>query len=95
MKIFFLYLMTFAYLLEGINHFWHPQLYLKIVPHFLPAHKAINMAAGAAEILLGVLLLPKSTRSAAAWGVVLLLVLIFPANVQMAVDYTKENHPQA
>lgn len=60
----------------------------------MPLHNAINIAAGVAEILLGVLLLPKATRSAAAWGLVVLLLLIFPANVQMAVDYSKEAHPQ-
>lgn len=94
MKTFFLYVMAFSYVLAGLNHFWHPQFYLKIIPHVLPYHNAINMAAGVAELVLALLLLPKATRSAAAWCMAILLVIVFPANVQMAVDYTKENHPQ-
>jgi uncharacterized membrane protein len=94
MKTFFLYLMAFAYVLAGINHFWHPQLYLKIIPQGLPFHNAINIASGFAEILLGLSLLVKNTRNAAAWGLVVLLVVIFAANIQMVIDYTKEHHPQ-
>jgi uncharacterized membrane protein len=94
MRIFLLYLMAILYIVAGINHFWHPQLYLRIIPHFLPYHDAINTASGIAEILIVVLLFPKITRSIAAWALVFLLVIIFPANIQMAVDYAKENHPQ-
>ena len=94
MKTFFFYVMPFSYVLAGLNHFWHPQLYLKIIPHVLPYHNEINMAAGVAELVLALVLLPKATRSAAAWCMAILLVIVFPANVQMAVDYTKENHPQ-
>lgn len=45
------------------------------------------------EIVFGVLLLFKNTRNMAAWGLVVLLILIFPANIQMTINYTKENHP--
>jgi uncharacterized membrane protein len=89
-----LYVMALGYIVAGINHFWHPQMYLKIVPHFLPLHEALNYLTGVLEILLGFLLFPKVTRNIAAWGLAILLVLIFPANIQMAIDYTKENHPQ-
>lgn len=89
-----MYVMAIAYVLAGINHFWHPQMYLKIIPQFLPLHEAINSASGILEIIIGVLLIPKATRNIAAWSLVILLVVIFPANIQMAIDYTKENHPQ-
>ncbi len=85
--------MGFLYILAGINHFWHPTFYLKIMPHFLPAHKMLNYITGALEIIFGGLLLVKATRNFAAWGLIVLLILIFPANIQMAVDYCKEDNP--
>lgn len=88
-----LYVMAMLYVAAGINHFRNPAMYSKIIPHFLPWHKAINAVSGAAEILLGLLLFPKQTRSTAAWGLVVLLIAVFPANVQMAVDYTAQHHP--
>lgn len=89
-----LYGMAVAYIVAGINHFRNPAMYLKIIPHLLPWHNAINTVSGAAEILLGGLLFPPQTRNVAAWGLVALLIAVFPANVQMAVDYTAQNHPQ-
>lgn len=89
-----LYVMAMLYVAAGINHFRNPAMYLKIIPHFLPLHNAINIVSGAAEIILGLLLFSKGTRSMAAWGVVALLIAVFPANVQMAVDYTAQHHPQ-
>ena len=86
--------MALAYIAAGINHFRNPAMYLKIIPPYLPWHNAINSISGVAEILLGLLLFPKQTRNFAAWGLVLLLIAIFPANIQMAVDYTVQNHPQ-
>lgn len=94
LKTILLYIMALAYILAGINHFWHPALYLKIIPHVLPMHNAVNIISGIAEIVIGILLFPKATRNFAAWSLVVLLIVIFPANIQMAVDYTRENHPQ-
>lgn len=93
MKKYLLYLMAVLYVLAGINHFWHPEGYLKIMPHFLPWHTMLNYLAGALEILFGLLLLFQATRSIGAWGLIVLLILVFPANVQMAVDYTQQGHP--
>lgn len=93
MKGFGLYIMALLYIIAGINHFWHPETYLKIIPPFIPAHKFINAVTGVVEIALGLLLLPKPTSNIAAWGLVVLLILIFPANIQMTINYHKENHP--
>ncbi len=89
-----LYIMALAYIAAGINHFRNPAMYLKIIPPYLPWHDGINIISGVAEIFLGLLLFPKQTRSIAAWGLVVLLILIFPANIQMAIDYTAQAHPQ-
>jgi uncharacterized membrane protein len=81
MKTFSLYLMAVFYIVAGANHFWNPDYYLGIIPPFLPFPHLLNWASGAAEILLGILLFFPATRVYAAWGLILLLVAIFPANV--------------
>lgn len=85
--------MATIYVAAGINHFWHPEFYLKMVPRFLPSHDILNYVCGALEILFGSFLFFKSTRNTGAWGAVVLLILIFPSNVQMAYDYHTEVHP--
>ena len=88
-----LYLMAGLYVVAGINHFIHPETYLRIMPPWLPAHKLLVLLSGIAESLLGLLLIPLASRRIAAWGIILLLLAVFPANVQMMVDYAKDNHP--
>lgn len=88
-----LYIQSVCYMLAGINHFWHPDMYAAIMPPWLPAHYPLVYISGVVEILLGALLLPLATRRLAAWGLILLLIAIFPANIQMAINYTKEHHP--
>ena len=78
-------LMAAFYLLAGINHYRNPAFYLRMMPPYLPAHEALNYVSGGAEILLGLLLLvPRWTRRA-AWGVIALLIAVFPANLHMAL----------
>lgn len=69
----------------GIFHFVRPRPFVRIVPPGLPAPEALVYLSGAAEIGLGVLLLPRRTRRLAAWGLVALLVAVLPANVYMAL----------
>ncbi|WP_460574506.1 DoxX family protein [Hymenobacter coalescens] len=71
-------------LTAGVMHFAEPRPFVRIVPPQLPAPEALVYLSGAAEIGLGLLLLPRRTRRPAAWGLVLLLLAVFPANVYMA-----------
>ncbi len=73
--------MTFA----GVMHFVSPRGYVKIVPAWLPAPRALVAISGAFEILGGVGLLIPATQRFAAWGLIALFVAVFPANVNMAV----------
>jgi uncharacterized membrane protein len=75
--------MSALYLAGGINHFWNPAFYLKMMPPYLPWHENLNYLSGLAEIVLAILLLFPATRVLAAWGVIALLVAIFPANYYM------------
>ncbi|TCJ13371.1 DoxX family membrane protein [Flaviaesturariibacter flavus] len=86
-------LMALAYIAAGINHFVHPGTYRAIMPPWLPAHAALVAVSGVAEILLGAGLLLPRTRRAAAWGIVVLLVAVFPANIQMALNWWRSGHP--
>lgn len=86
--------MAVLYVLAGIYHFIHPEMYYKIMPRWVPLPVLVNSLTGVAEIVLGVLLLPYATRNVAAWGVIVLLIVVFPANIQMAIDYYGNSHPQ-
>ncbi|MBS7256052.1 DoxX family protein [Flavobacterium branchiicola] len=78
-----LYLMAFLYILAGINHFRKPGMYFKIIPPQFKNPKLINNLSGGAEILLGALLLLPATKTFAAWGIIALLIAVFPANIYM------------
>ena len=93
MAQFFLWLMSLLYIAAGINHFAHPKMYLRIMPPYVPYHSVMVMISGVAEIVLGLLLLFPATRVMAAWGIVVMLVLIFPANIQMAIDFYRKQNP--
>lgn len=88
-----LIIMAAIYIIAGINHFWNPAIYINIMPPWLPEHKLLVAISGAFEIVLGVLLLFPSTQRQAAWGIILLLIAVFPANIQMMINYWNESNP--
>lgn len=92
LKTLLLYTMGLAYIAAGINHFWHPKTYLRIMPPWLPAPELLVLLSGVLEVLLGVLVLVPATRAMAAWGLVFLLVAVFPANIQMAINFARQGH---
>lgn len=73
------------YVAAGTLHFVKPGPYLKIMPPYIPWHSAMVRISGAFEILGGIGLIVAGTRRVAAWGLVVLLIAVFPANVYMAV----------
>lgn len=83
-------------IVAGVNHFLAPEIYLGMMPPWLPFKDAANIISGAAEIAGGLGLLIPRFRRAAAWGLIVLLVAIFPANIQVALQGTMpglENAP--
>lgn len=78
-----LYVMAAIYLLAGINHFRVPRLYLRIIPSGLPNPKSLNYISGAAEAALGIALCIPALSHFAAWGIIALLIAVFPANLYM------------
>lgn len=85
--------MAALYILAGINHFIRPETYLEIIPPWLPEPALLVILSGIAEIILGLGLLWAKTRRLASWGIILLLVAVFPANIQMALDWHQTRHP--
>jgi uncharacterized membrane protein len=73
------------YVAAGSLHFIKPALYLRIMPPYIPWPIAMVWVSGGFEILGGVALLSPATRRAAAWGLVALLIAVFPANLYMAM----------
>jgi uncharacterized membrane protein len=86
--------MALFYLAAGINHFVHPNMYVSIMPRFLPKSSLGPLVAisGIFEAVLGLMLIAPATRNLAAWGIITLLVVIFPANIQMAIDFTRRHN---
>ena len=76
--------MSLFYVLAGIKHFTNPTWYMKIMPPYLPLHKELIYISGAFEIIFGLMLLFDKTRFVGAWGLILLLIAVFPANIYLA-----------
>ena len=83
-KTILMWVMAIAYILAGYNHLLNPGFYVAIMPPELPNPEWLNVLSGLAEIVLGVFLLEPRTRVYAAWGIIALLVAIFPANMYAA-----------
>jgi len=77
----FRWLLAIFFIVAGVNHFVSPGIYLGIMPPFLPWPMALIYVSGVAEIAGGVGVLVPSVRQAAAWGLIALLVAVFPANI--------------
>jgi uncharacterized membrane protein len=72
----------------GVAHFVVPDSFDAIVPHLLPGSRRLwSLAAGAAEITLAIGVSRRATRRRSATLAAILFVIVFPANVQMAVDW--------
>lgn len=75
-----LYVMAGLYGLAGITHFISPRVYLAIMPPWVPAPVLMNLLVGVAEVAAAIGLVFSETRMWAAYGVILLLIAVFPAN---------------
>jgi uncharacterized membrane protein len=73
--------MALFYLAAGVNHFWHPEFYLPLIPPYFPWPEAINILSGIAEIILALGLFSPRLRPYAAWGIIALLVAFIPSHV--------------
>ena len=77
-------IMSIFYVSVGVNHFTIPEWFLQIVPPRLPYKLELVYISGFLEIILGVMFLIPATRFYAAWGLILLLIAVYPANIYLA-----------
>jgi len=92
------WVLALFFIIAGVNHFLAPEIYLGMMPPWLPFKEAANLISGAAEIAGGLGLLLPRFRRAAAWGLIALLIAVFPANIQVALQGSMpglENAPPA
>ena len=93
MKLILLYVMALALVAAGVYHFVNPKMYQRIMPTYLSWHMPLIYISGVCEIVFGLLLIPESTRPVGAWLVIALLIAVFPANIQMAVNFYQRHKP--
>lgn len=79
------YLFGIAFVAAGFNHFVNPGFYIRMMPAYLPWHAELVAISGVAEIALGALLLVPKFQVVAAWGLIVLLIAVFPANINMTM----------
>jgi uncharacterized membrane protein len=77
---------AFIFLFAGTMHFVQTDFFLKIMPPYLPWHREIVYISGIIEILLGIGLLIPSLSTRAAWGIIALLIAVFPANIHVFMN---------
>lgn len=83
------------FILGGVAHFAATSLYMSIMPSYLPWHRELVLLSGVFEVLLGVLLLVPQTSRLAAWGLIALLIAVFPANLFMSQHPERFSVPEA
>lgn len=81
-----IYFMGCSYIAVGITHFVNPDFFLNIMPPYLPFHLELVYLSGLIEIILGTLLMIKSYQIYAAWGLMALLIAVYPANIYLAFN---------
>lgn len=77
--------MSFLYVFAGVSHFTQERFFVNITPPFLPNPRLIVQVSGVVEIALGLALWIPAWRMEAAWGIIALLILVYPANIYMLV----------
>ena len=81
-----LVLLALLFVAAGVLHLVKPAPFVSIVPRSLPAPRTLVILSGVFEILGGVGVLVPSVGAWAGWGLIALLVAVFPANIQMLID---------
>lgn len=83
-KYFSMIVMGVFYISIGVSHFTSPIWYVQIVPPYLPYKLELVYISGLFEILFGGMLFFRKTRFLAGWGLILLLIAVYPANIYLA-----------
>ena len=82
-KLFTIYFMSIAYTYVGVRHFVDPDFFLAIMPNYLSMHLFFVYLTGLIEVVFGLLLAFRKTRKFASYGLIILLLMVFPANIHL------------
>ena len=82
-KLFTIYFMSIAYTYVGVRHFIDPDFFLAIMPNYLSMHLFFVYLTGLMEVVFGLLLAFRKTRKFASYGLIILLLMVFPANIHL------------
>lgn len=77
------YLIGILFVLAGMNHFWKPKIYERILPPYIPAPGSMVIISGIVEMILGFMIMNKNSQTEAAWGIIILLILFIPVHIYM------------
>ncbi len=83
------FLLAVGFVMAGLNHFRDPGFYLVMMPPALPWHLPLIYISGVCEIIGGLLVLVPATRRLAGWGLIALLLAVFPANIYAAIAHVQ------
>lgn len=70
----------------GVGHFVSPDPFVAIMPDYLPLHLELVYLSGVFEVGLGLAVLFRPVRQWAGYGIVALLIAVYPANINMALN---------
>ncbi|WP_435011763.1 DoxX family protein [Tundrisphaera lichenicola] len=71
------------FIAAGVGHFLATDFFLKVMPPYLPYPRELVLLSGAIEMMLGILLMIPRTSRLAGWGLIALLIAVFPANIHV------------
>ena len=92
LKYISIYIMSILYIYVGINHFIDTKSFLIIIPPYLQTiGLEIIYLSGIFEIILGILLIIPKFRKIASYGIILLLIAVYPANIYLAFNEEPQN----
>jgi uncharacterized membrane protein len=77
------WLLAALFVVAGLGHFLRTDFFVKMMPSYLPLHRTLVIVSGVFEVVLGILLLVPRFSRLAAWGIIALLVAVFPANIHI------------
>ena len=82
-KLITIYFMSIAYTYVGVRHFIDPDFFLAIMPNYLSMHLFFVYLTGLMEVVFGLLLAFRKTRKFSSYGLIMLLLIVFPANIHL------------
>jgi uncharacterized membrane protein len=81
-----LVIIVIFYAIAGINHFWHPKGYIKIIPAYIPHPSFMNILSGLCELIFSVMMIFPASRPLAGWLIIAMLTAFLPVHITMVYD---------